>query len=139
MENKKVIGVAQVLQHLKDGMTRDDIAEHYDISKTECKLLFQHPDLKGKKTIKKPSFIIVDDATADNIVLDAPVVDEEVVEDTVGETEEAKTEEAEVVAETVEDTKEEEETEEQEEEGEEDATEEVADPAPASRPSPVWE
>lgn len=74
MENKKVIGVAQVLQHLKDGMTRDDIAEHYSITKSECKLLFQDERLKGKKTIKKPSFIIVEDATAE-----IPLVEEEIV------------------------------------------------------------
>lgn len=63
MENKKVIGIAQVLQHLKDGMTRDDIAAEYGITTSECKLLFQDSRLKGKKTIKKPSFVIVDDIT----------------------------------------------------------------------------
>ena len=63
MNNKQVIGVAQVLQQLKDGMTRDDIKDHYGISTAECKLLFQHKDLKGRKTIKVPTFVIVDDAT----------------------------------------------------------------------------
>jgi hypothetical protein len=63
MENsKKVIGVAQVLQQLKDGMTREEIAAHYDITMGECKILFKHKDLVGRKTIKKPSFTIVDDA-----------------------------------------------------------------------------
>lgn len=71
MESKKVIGVAQVLQHLKDGMTRDDIAKHYNITKSECKLVFQDARLKGKKTIKKPTFTLVDDETADVAVVDA--------------------------------------------------------------------
>jgi len=102
MENKQVIGIVQVLQHLKDGMTRDDIAAHYSISKAECKLLFQHEDLKGKKTIKKPSFVIVDDATAEIEVkaeevvevkkeaITEVVVEEVVEEETVEETVEAK-------------------------------------------------
>lgn len=80
MENKKVIGVVQCLQHLKDGMTRDDIAEHYGITKAECKILFQHEDLKGKKTIKKPSFIVVDDATAEVDVKGAEEVKEDAKE-----------------------------------------------------------
>lgn len=73
-EDKKVIGIAQVLQHLKDGMTRDDIAAEYGITKGECKILFQHEDLKGKKTIKKPSFVIVADATAEIAVKAEEVV-----------------------------------------------------------------
>jgi len=63
MSDKKVIGVAQVLQHLKDGMTREDIAQHYGITMSECKILFKDERLKGKKTIKKPSFILVEDET----------------------------------------------------------------------------
>ncbi len=74
MENKQVIGVVQVLQHLKDGMTRDDIASHYGITKSECKLLFQDPRLKGKKTIKKPTFVLVEDATEEIEVKDAQTV-----------------------------------------------------------------
>ena len=53
MADKKIIGVAQILGHLKDGMTREDIAQHYGITMAECKQIFMHPDLKGKKTIKK--------------------------------------------------------------------------------------
>jgi len=150
MENKKVIGIAQVLQHLKDGMTRDDIAEHYGITKAECKLLFQHEDLKGKKTIKKPSFIVVPDATADNIVLDFPVVGEaEVVVETIETVEDvAETVEVEVetVAETapepkeveaVEEVTEEEAVEETTDDSEEEGEEVVQDVV--KRPSPVWE
>ena len=60
-KNKKVIGVAQVLEHLKNGMTRRDIANHYGITMSECKILFQDPRLKGKKTRKQPTFVVVDD------------------------------------------------------------------------------
>lgn len=86
MAQKVVIGVAQVLQHLKDGMTREDIAEHYGITMAECKRLFQDSRLKGKKTIKKPSYVLVDDEEAsveENTVEDTTeieVKDEEVVE-----------------------------------------------------------
>lgn len=94
MENKKVIGVAQVLQHLKDGMTRDDIGEHYGITKAEVKLLFQDERLKGKKTIKKPSFVLVEDAAVaetENVVVDEiEVKAEEVVVENTTETEETK-------------------------------------------------
>lgn len=94
MENKKVIGVAQVLQHLKDGMTRDDIGEHYGITKAEVKLLFQDERLKGKKTIKKPSFVLVEDAAiveTENVVVDEiEVKSEEVVVENTTDTEETK-------------------------------------------------
>ena len=76
MQEKQVIGVVQVLQHLKDGWTRDDVAEFYGLSKTECKLLFKHEDLIGKKTHKKPSFTIVPDASA--VIIDQKVVEAEV-------------------------------------------------------------
>lgn len=94
MENKKVIGVAQVLQHLKDGMSREEIGEHYGITKAEVKLLFQDERLKGKKTIKKPSFVLVEDAATvetENIVVnEIEVKAEEVVVETTSDTQEAK-------------------------------------------------
>lgn len=98
MEDKKIIGVAQVLQHLKDGMTRDDIAKHYGITKSECKILFKDERLKGKKTIKKPSFVLVEDAdnhsavdletSEENETEEVEVVDENKTEGVVNETEE---------------------------------------------------
>lgn len=78
MENKKVIGVLQVLQDLKDGLTRDDIATKYGITASECKAIFMDERLKGKKTIKKPTYILVDDAT-----VELPVVSEEIKEEIV--------------------------------------------------------
>jgi hypothetical protein len=61
MSTEKKIGIAQVLQHLKNGLTREEIAAHYGIDMTECRALFKHPELLGKKTHKKPSFVIVED------------------------------------------------------------------------------
>lgn len=81
-ENKQVIGVAQVLEHLKNGMTREEIGTHYGITPGEVKILFKHKDLIGKKTVKKPSFVIVDDETKVEAV-----VTEVKVEDTVEVTE----------------------------------------------------
>lgn len=75
MEDKKVIGVVQVLQHLKDGMTRNEIAAHYGITKSECKMVFMDVRLKGKKTIKKPTFTLVDDADLKGV--DVKVADTE--------------------------------------------------------------
>jgi hypothetical protein len=78
MENtsKPVIGVAQVLQMLKKGKTREEIRVHYGINKTNLVLLFKHEDLIGKKTIKQkePAFTIVDDESAFTIVDDESVV-----------------------------------------------------------------
>lgn len=85
--DKKVIGVVQVLQDLKDGLTRADIAEKYNITKSECKLLFQDSRLKGKKTIAQPTFTLVEDATADiavkteEVVADKPEPTVELVDD----------------------------------------------------------
>lgn len=58
---KKEIKVSEVLQLLQEGYTRDQIAVKYGISKKELKYLFQHPKLKGKKTIKGIGIAIVDD------------------------------------------------------------------------------
>lgn len=66
-EQKLVIGVVQILEHLKAGMTRDDIKEMYSLTAGDIKILFADERLKGKKTAKKPSFILVDDVnTVDN-------------------------------------------------------------------------
>ena len=64
-----VIGVIQTLELLDNGFTREDIGEHYGITQAEVKELFMHPKLKGKKTKKKPRFVIVDDASAEAIGL----------------------------------------------------------------------
>ena len=72
--SKKIIGVSQVLEQLKEGMTRAEIGEHYGITPSECRLLFKDSRLKGRKTIKKPSFVLVDNVVNDITVV-AEVVD----------------------------------------------------------------
>lgn len=59
---KKEIKISEVLQLLQEGYTRDQIAVKYGISQKELKYLFQHPKLKGKKTIKGIGIAIVDDS-----------------------------------------------------------------------------
>jgi hypothetical protein len=73
-ENIPVIGIAQVLQMLKNGKTREEIRVHYSITKTDLGLLFKHPALIGKKTIKAktPAFTIVED----EVVVEEIVVEE---------------------------------------------------------------
>ena len=75
MENSKIIGVAQILQQLKDGMTRDEIGVYYGLKKSEVTLLFKDARLKGKKTIKKKvaAFTLVDDAGETDAVKEVEV------------------------------------------------------------------
>ena len=62
-QEKPVIRIPDVKEMLNQGKTRDQIAEHYGISKADCKRLFLHPSLKGLKTkqIKELPFEIVDE------------------------------------------------------------------------------
>lgn len=55
--------MSEVLDLLNNGKTRPEIAEHFGISMAECRRLFQHPDLKGKraKTIPEKEFEFIDD------------------------------------------------------------------------------
>ncbi len=64
-EDKREITVSGMLQHLQDGMDRKAIAAHYGITQAECKIHFQHPLLKNKKTIKAPvlTYTLIDDVT----------------------------------------------------------------------------
>lgn len=68
------ISVSQILEDLKNGLTRTSsskqynpekgcIADKYNLTPTEVSVLFKHPKLKGRKT-KQPktlSFVLVDD------------------------------------------------------------------------------
>ena len=72
--NPTQIKVSDVLEMLNQGKERSEIAAHYGLNGSELKQLFQHPQLKGKKTkkVKVPTFVIVDDVTEG---VDAPVAD----------------------------------------------------------------
>lgn len=62
-QDKKQIKISGVLELLDQGMSREEIASHYDISMADCRRLFSHPALKGKKAKKLPAFELVDDIT----------------------------------------------------------------------------
>lgn len=84
MENTKkeelpVIGIIQVLQMLKEGKTREEIRVYYGITKGDLVLLFKHPQLIGKKTIKPkpPRFTIVENENDNQEDVGQPPVEEE--------------------------------------------------------------
>ena len=62
---KPKVLISEVLQMLKDGKYRPEIAEHYGLSLADTRRLFKHPQLANKKTIVKrePPFEIIDDVT----------------------------------------------------------------------------
>lgn len=79
------ITVSGILEDLKDGYTRTtnekhylgdekSIQEKYGLNKSQVKDLFDHPKLKGKKTIaiKAPAFILEDDTEESVEISDAP-------------------------------------------------------------------
>ncbi len=70
MSETPKITASSVLAMLSAGKTRPEIQEHYGLNGVQMKQLFQHPILKGKKTIKEKgaAFIFVDDT-----VTSAPV------------------------------------------------------------------
>ena len=88
-ENRVKINPKDVLALLADGKTREEVREHYGISKGDLKKVFQHPDLKGRKTKKAPGFVFED---ASNSISNAEIetttneVANEVVEDVQEET-----------------------------------------------------
>ena len=62
---RRTISISAVLADLESGMTRIQIGEKYEITPREVKVLFENPNLKGKKARKRfvPSFEINDDVT----------------------------------------------------------------------------
>lgn len=69
MEKVKIT-TAEVLELLELGKSREEIQNHFGLTKPDLKKLFKHPKLKGRKTKKAPGFEIVDDF--DVIVISAP-------------------------------------------------------------------
>jgi len=75
---KVQLTISMILQHLKDGMTRDDIGTKYGLNKAQVKILFRHPKLKFKKTIlpKDLPFELTDDTEEEKVeAKEVPVVD----------------------------------------------------------------
>lgn len=66
MSQQVPIRIAHVQKMLRDGKTREEIGEFYGLSKADVRRLFQHEDLKGKKTHKKPGFKIIEEPILDD-------------------------------------------------------------------------
>lgn len=75
--SKKKIRVSEVLDLLAQGKKRPEIARELDITMADCRKLFQHPKLKGKKAMKPTEFVLEDDTEeGETPVVDPTVVDE---------------------------------------------------------------
>lgn len=68
---------SMVLNHLKEGLTRNEIGTLYGLNGVQTKILFSHPKLKNRKTIKEKgvAFILVDDLD-DDLEVTEEVVEE---------------------------------------------------------------
>jgi len=64
MEQVKIT-IQGVKDCLNQGMSREDIAEHYGITMADCKELFKDERLKGLKAKKKRGFVIVEEGAED--------------------------------------------------------------------------
>lgn len=85
MEDNRVrINPSDVLGFLQDGKTREEIREHYNLSKSDAKRMFEHPMLKGRKTRKAPGFVFEeeeDHSEAANNIINVTSSNENVEED----------------------------------------------------------
>ena len=91
MSTKKEITISGTLQLLKEGLTRPEVAEHYGITMADCRRLFAHPKLKGKKALSQPDFVLVDDTVEEAKEEVSNVVEPE-TEDLIPEVEEVNAE-----------------------------------------------
>ena len=65
-QERKVVTISGVLEDLENGLGRPLIAKKYGLNAEEMKVLFQNPNLKGKRpkrATKKITFVLVDDVT----------------------------------------------------------------------------
>lgn len=67
-DNRPVINVKDVLALLEDGKTREQIREHYGLTKRDIVLLFKHEDLKGKKTRIAPGFVFAQETPSEEFI-----------------------------------------------------------------------
>ena len=59
---KKQVGIKNIQAMLKQGMTRKQIAAHYDLPLSYMQTnIFNHPDLKGLKTAKSYNVELVEE------------------------------------------------------------------------------
>jgi len=80
----KELSIKEILNFLDNGVTRTtesvgydpnigSIEEKFELTKTDVKLIFQHPLLKNKKTKQPAAFILVDDVTENKTTPILPV------------------------------------------------------------------
>lgn len=83
------ITISSVLNDLANSMSREEIRDKYALTNPQLKQLFQHPQLKGRKT-KKVSvlFEIVDDVTSEVVEVNEVIEVTPVVNDITNPTEE---------------------------------------------------
>jgi len=66
MENQNfTLTTTQILNDLKNGLTRESIKEKYGMTNRELKEIFQHPDLKGRKTRPANRFTLISDTPSE--------------------------------------------------------------------------
>lgn len=75
--NRVELSVGQILEDLKNGVTRTQMIEKYGLKKADISRIFQHPSLKGRrvhtavtkprvpKAPRVPSFILKDESGED--------------------------------------------------------------------------
>lgn len=72
METIKIT-ISSVLNDLANSMTREEIRDKYSLTNTQLKQLFQHPQLKGRKTKQVNVFFeLIDDVTESNNEISVP-------------------------------------------------------------------
>lgn len=52
-----VLTPQMILDDLNNGYTREEIATRYNLTAGDLKQMFQHPELKGRKTKSIPGFV----------------------------------------------------------------------------------
>lgn len=58
----KPVNIKEVLLMLEKGMTREEIANHFELNPSEAKTLFKHEKIKGVKRNKyRNDLLIIDD------------------------------------------------------------------------------
>tara|TARA_R110000796_G_scaffold231853_6_gene349939 strand:+ start:2432 stop:2758 length:327 start_codon:yes stop_codon:yes gene_type:complete len=67
MTEKIQIKISDILRMLKEGLTRKELSVHYGVTQTEMKGIFQHPELKGKRTMPKveATYTLINDVNGD--------------------------------------------------------------------------
>lgn len=86
METKREIKISEVLGLLDAGKSREEIAQHFNMSNGDLTVLFKHPSLKGRKAKKQRDFVVVDDVTETTVEEQETIVEDEVVNDLQEET-----------------------------------------------------